>query len=438
MPLRALIAAYAILALLPVAIGTLEGTSGGGLVRELAAATGLVALAMLLLQFVSSGRYEWLSGRAGIDHTMRFHQLAARVLTVLVLLHPLLLLAPADAAGWREMPGRAARLFSAPHLLSGVVAWVLLLVLVVLAVLRARLGLHYEWWRASHSLAGLLAALGGAHHALSTGFYSGAPWMARYWWALLALALALWGYLWLVKPFVLMRGAHRVVSNEEVGHGIREVLLEPVAGRPLGYDAGQFAWVLLGQPPLTVLDHPFSISSAPESAPQVRLLIKARGDFTGALGGLAPGARAYLDAPHGHFSLRGRSGTSLALIAGGIGIAPVIGLLRHLHARRDPRPVGALYGARNPRQLVHAGEIRRMSGTLDLQARFFVDEPGPGWDGGVGDLTREAVRGAVRGEPSSCLAFLCGPTPMMLACAEHLRACGVPRAQIVFERFEYD
>jgi predicted ferric reductase len=438
MPLPALIAGYALLALLPVAIAALEGASGSGLVRELAAGTGLVALAMLLLQFVSSGRYEWLSGRAGIDHTMRFHQLAARGLTVLMLLHPLLFLLPLDPDGWRELPARAARLFSAPHLLSGVVAWVLLLVLIGLAVLRNRLGLKYEWWRASHSLAALLAAIGGTHHALATGFYSGAPWLSRYWWALAAFALALWGYLWLVKPFVLMRGAHRVVSNEEIGRGIREIVLAPASGRPLRYDAGQFAWALLGQPPLTVLDHPFSISSAPESSPEVRLLIKARGDFTGALGSLAPGARAYLDAPHGNFSLRGRSGRSIALIAGGIGIAPVIGLLRHLHARRDPRPLSVLYGARDERQLVHAEEIRAMAAVLDLRTSFLVDEPSSGWRGGAGALTAEAVREAIRGEPAACLAFLCGPTPMMLACARHLRDAGMPSRQIVFERFEYD
>lgn len=438
MPPALLIALYAILALLPVGIGLAEGASGSGLVRELAAWTGLVALAMLLLQFVSSGRYEWLSGRAGIDRTMRFHQLATRALTVLVLLHPLLFLLPAEGAGWTEVPARAARLFSAPHLATGVVAWVLLLVLVAMAILRIRLGLRYEWWRASHALAALLVAVFGTHHALATGFYSGAPWLAGYWWVLLASALGLLGYLWLIKPFVLMRSAYRVVSNEEIGHRIREIVLEPAAGRPIRYDAGQFAWALLGQPPLTLLDHPFSISSAPESQPELRLLVKARGDFTGALGALAPGARAYLDAPHGNFTLRGRTGASIALIAGGIGIAPVIGLLRHLQARRDPRPVSVLYGARNASQLVHAEEIRSMAGAIDLQAHFFVDEPADGWTGGVGELTPEAVRGAIRGNPAQCLAFLCGPTPMMLACARHLREADVPPPQIVFERFEYD
>jgi len=438
MPTQALIAAYAILVLLPLAFAAAEGWSGSGLLREAAAATGLVALAMLLLQFVSSGRFERLSGRAGIDRTMRFHQLAARALAILVLLHPLLFLVPADAAGWAELPGRAARLFTAPHLASGVAAWMLLLLLMALAQLRTRLALRYECWRGLHALGALAIAVAATHHALTTGYYGASASLAAFWWALLAIALGTLGYLYLVKPFLLLRFAYRVAANAEIGHGIREIVLEPAASRPIRYEAGQFAWVLLDQPPLTLLDHPFSISSAPEAGSELRLLIKARGDFTRALDRLAPGARAYLDAPHGNFTLRGRRGGHLAFIAGGIGIAPVIGLLRHLHARGDPRPIGVLYGARNESQLVHAGEIRGMSGRLDLHARFHVDEPAPGWDGGAGELTPESVRGALRGDPSQCLAFLCGPTPMMLACARHLRASGVPEAQIVYERFDYD
>jgi hypothetical protein len=381
-----------------------------------------VALAMLLLQFISSGRYEWLSGRAGIDHTMRFHQLAARALTVLVLLHPLLFLMPTDAAGWGDVPARAARLFSAPHLASGVVAWVLLLVLIGLAVTRNRLGLRYEWWRAGHSLAALLVAIGGTHHALATGFYSGAPWLSRYWWALAAFAIVLWGYLWLVKPFVLMRGAHRVVSNEEIGRGIREIVLAPAAGRPLRYDAGQFAWALLGQPPLTVLDHPFSISSAPESSPEVRLLIKARGDFTGALGGPRAG-RARLS----------RRAARQFFLAWSLGSEHRADRGRHRHRAGDrvaappvcaPRSSSlerALRRSRRAPARARRRDPRHGRGTRPA-ASFFVDEPAPGWSGGAGALTAEAVREAIRGEPAACLAFLCGPTPMMLACARHLRA----------------
>lgn len=432
-----LLAIYGAVALLPLALAAMAGASAMSL-RELSIGTGLVALALLLAQFVSSGRYEALSGRAGIDRTMRFHQLAALAVVALAVLHPLALLVPHDLPGLREAPARAGYLFSAPHLLSGVLAWVSLVLLVVLGVLRNRLPMPYELWRASHVILALMAAGGGLHHALAIGSYSASAWLAGYWWVLAAIALGALGYCYFVKPVLLARRAYRVVSNQEIGNRIRELVLEPARGRALRFEAGQFAWVLLDQPPVTLLDHPFSISSAPHALPEVRLLIKARGDFTNRLHALAPGARAYLDAPHGNFTLRGRSGDTIALIAGGIGIAPVIGLLRHLRASGEPRPIGLLYGARNPSQLVHADEIRAAAADLDLRPAFFVDEPPGQWDGGVGELTRAAIRQAIRGEPERCLAFLCGPTAMMLSCRDHLRACGVPPEQIVFERFDYD
>jgi predicted ferric reductase len=436
---RALLLVYVLIALVPVSLLFGEEARGTATIRLLALGTGLAALALLFMQFVSSGRYAVLSGRAGIDRTMRFHQLAARLVLLLALLHPRFFLIPSSFEGLARVPARAAGMFTSPRLLSGVVALALLVVLVYLGVLRNRLPVRYELWRASHMLVAVVVGGAALHHTFSVGYFSSFGFLPVFWWALAAVAFGSLGYVYLVKPFRLLRNAYRVVSNEEIGHRIRELVLEPAApGRRLEFDAGQFGWVLLGQPPLTLLDHPFSISSAPEALPQLRLLVKARGDFTGRLHALAPGARAYLDAPHGNFTLRGRSGKAIVLIAGGIGIAPVIGLLRHLRARRDARPIGLVYGARNPSQLVHAEEIREAAQELDLQPAFFVDEPPPGWTGGVGELTGDAIRQALRAAPAECLCFLCGPTPMMLSCRDFLRECGVPRGQIVFERFEYD
>jgi len=53
------------------------------------AALGLCAAALLYLQFLSSGRYERLSGRIGIDRTMGFHRVAAGTLLLFAILHPL-------------------------------------------------------------------------------------------------------------------------------------------------------------------------------------------------------------------------------------------------------------------------------------------------------------------------------------------------------------
>ena len=72
---------------------------------ELAAAGfGLVGLAAMAVQFVTSGRFEIVSGRLGIDRVMAFHKTAAWWVLLALLLHPVVYRRPtflADPAlGW--------------------------------------------------------------------------------------------------------------------------------------------------------------------------------------------------------------------------------------------------------------------------------------------------------------------------------------------------
>src|SRR5690606_37405042 len=120
---RILLVLYGALSALPLLAVVSDTEAWSDVPTARALGTGLLALAMLLLQFVSSGRYETLSRQAGIDRTMRFHQLAARAVVVLVVLHLLLLLVPHELAELPALPSAAARLFTAPHLASGVTAW---------------------------------------------------------------------------------------------------------------------------------------------------------------------------------------------------------------------------------------------------------------------------------------------------------------------------
>jgi predicted ferric reductase len=273
---------------------------------------------------------------------------------------------------------------------------------------------------------------------LTVGTFSGAAWLKAFWWVMLVVALGALAYTYLIKPWLLKHSAYRVESVRELGERIWEIVMQPATGRAITFNAGQFAWVNFRPGAIPLLDNPFSISSAPDELPQVRFLIKERGDTTSRIGKLAPGAIVYLDAPHGNFTLEGRQGDAIYLFAGGIGIAPVIGILRDLAARGDKRPISLVYGARNPRQHTYANEIRQLQDVLDLKVFLSVDEPPPDWDGGVGEIDAETVRRHLPAPAGQCLCLACGPTPMMLAVERHLLAAGVPARNIVYERFEYD
>ncbi len=442
MPAALLIPVYVCLVALPVVLALAYVERLPGPLRALAIGLGLVGFAMLLLQFISSGRFETLSRKVGINYTMRFHQLTARLLLVFLIVHPLLFFWPARLS---EIPVRAqmlVRMLFSDLMLSGTVALCVVLLTVVSGIWRHRLPVRYEVWRAGHVVGAVVAAIAGAHHVFYVGNYSREFLLRTFWWLMLIVALGALAYSYLVKPWLLARRGYRVVSVRELGERVWEVTLEPHERRSaltagINFVAGQFAWVNF-RAPVPLLDNPFSISSAPAELPRVRLLIKARGDTTGRIGQLVPGTNVYLDAPHGNFTLEGRSGDALCFIAGGIGIAPIVSILRDLAAKGDKRPITVVFGARNPRQLIYADELQQLRETLNLELHFLVDEPPPQWGGGVGEIDAAVLERALPLAPERCLCPVCGPTPMILAVERHLRALGVPRDNIVYERFEYD
>jgi predicted ferric reductase len=97
-------------------------------------------------------------------------------------------------------------------------------------------------------------------------------------------------------------------------------------------------------------EHPFSISSAPVDRPRITFTIKESGDFTSRIRTIAPGTRAYLHGPHGNFTLTGRATKGIVFIAGGVGFAPIMGMLRQLKAAH---PLRLIYGNRVETQILY-------------------------------------------------------------------------------------
>src|SRR5262245_5917172 len=86
----ALFTGYTILCLVPLLVAVIQVTPLRDFTRELSGGLIMVAYVMTLAQFIMSGRFETLTGRTGIDRTMRFHVVATRYIIAAVIVHPLL------------------------------------------------------------------------------------------------------------------------------------------------------------------------------------------------------------------------------------------------------------------------------------------------------------------------------------------------------------
>jgi predicted ferric reductase len=434
-----LLLGYLAIATAPLWLALAAGSPARNAWRELASGLALVGFAMLLMEFVLSGRFRSVSGRVGIDVTMRVHQLAARGVLLFLLAHPFLYAVPRLSPD----PGRAtafvASMFGSGWYRSGVVAWILLLLLVPMGVFRDRLPFRYELWRASHGLGSALIAGFGLHHTLSVGTHSANRWLAGFWVLLTAIAALTLLFVYLLKPLLQLRRPYRLVSNRRVGERTREVVIEPEHGEAVGFLAGQFAWLNLGHSPFSLTEHPFSFSSAPSDRPRLAFTVKQVGDFTNRIEAIPVGTRAYLDGPHGHFVLPAGTPEGLAFIAGGVGFAPVLSILRQLRAERWPGPLRLVYGNRIEGQVLHRQELEAMARDLHLDLHLVLSEPPTGWPGLCGELTPDVLGHCLDpADRQRWTYFVCGPPPMMDSVERTLLGFGVPGRQIIAERFKYD
>jgi predicted ferric reductase len=428
---------FVLAACAPLLLALASGEPPEAVQAELGIGLGLAALALMLLQFAHSGRLETIAGRIGIDRTMRLHRSAGIALALMALLHPLAFVAPPLLTNPELALRGLAGMFAAERMRSGVIALALLLAVVAASLVRNRIGLAYQHWRALHAALGLAAAAFGVDHALRVGLYSEFPPLRAFWLGGLALAAVALVWTWVLKPLRDARAGWRVASVAPLGPDYWEVVLERPSRAPLGFAAGQFAWLAFGRrAPWD--DNPFSIASAP-SDPRLVFVIREAGDLTRTIGSLPTGSPVRVDAPHGGFVLDPRERRPVLLIAGGAGIAPILSFWRDLAARPDAGAVRLVYGAWTAERLLYRDELARTAAAKGFRLYLRVDE-GPLSAGATrGILDETILRAAMDGlDPTATVAMVCGPTPMMLAVAATLERLGMPPDAIRYERFDHD
>lgn len=436
---RLLISIYLFIVLLPLGLSWMGDRPPRSFWDELASGAGMLAFAIFLAEFLLSGRFRAVSARVGMDVTMRFHQLLARSALVLALIHPYLYRAPFNPPYPWDVTRQLTLSTDTAGIVTGFLAWILLPALVLLAIDREQDGFRHETWRLMHGLGAALIAGLVLYHTLIVGRYSQDLILARVWIGLFLIAIASLAFIYLVKPVLKRLSPWVVNSVRPIGLKIWEVTIAPRGHKGLRYQAGQFVWLSIGRNATSLNENPFSISSAPASGNKLQFVIKELGDFTRTLGQIVPETKAYVDGPHGSLVISGRTEPGIALIAGGVGIAPLLGILRQLHHDNDIRPTTLIYGNRIEAQIVYRDELEILAREHGTKIAHVLYEPPEDWTGHVGMCDADLVRRVfAQPEMRQWLFVLCGPPKMMEVVEDTLVGMGVPARQILSERFNYE
>lgn len=393
---------------------------------------GFASLGMMGIQFLLTARFGRAAEPFGTDILYYFHRYLGYLILAVLGIHAGVFVVEDP----KLLEGLAPGNFSRP-LALGVGAFLAAAVLVASSVARQALWLPYEGWRVLHAVLAVVAVGGGLLHALDYGAHIPPGWSQAFWILYGSAGAALLAYVRVVKPWRSRGRPWRVVENRPEAGRVRTLALEPEGHDGMSYRAGQFAWLTLDQSPFAMAEHPFSFSSAPGGTPTLEFTIQPIGDFTGRAVEAEERAVAYVEGPHGLFTLEDHPAAAYVFVAGGIGIAPIMSILRDRARRGDRRPFLLFYGTRTPEGAVFRDELRALEDEMELRLVHVVEEPTAGWDGEVGLVDAQLLGRHLPEDDLEREYFLCGPVPMQESVSRLLENRGVPSGRIHTEIFHW-
>ncbi|WP_155305885.1 ferredoxin reductase family protein [Desulfosarcina widdelii] len=393
---------------------------------------GMAAGLMILLQLPLAGRLKLLDRIFSLPGLIRQHRWHAWAIVIMALIHPLCvllaegkLLIPLEMRYWPEW--------------VGVGLLVVLLAQFACTQWRRPLKIAFHHWLTGHRIAGLITAALLIVHVryVSETFTDNPPPRLA---VLSAAGVFTLFWLWIRSTWLRTRRTPFSVTRvENIGRECTCVEVAPEKGAAMAYFPGQFAFVSFTSQILSREPHPFTLASTPSRPGTIQFAIRHCGDWTRQVETLAIGDRAYLQGPFGRFGhlLQASGQQELIMIAGGIGITPMLSMLRFMADHGDPRPITLIWSNRTRTQLVFTEEFQHLSAKLTGLRRvpIFTENADSGTPSGR--LNRIMLQSLLSGCSRGSAVFLCGPPSMMTALTTELKALGFSARLIITETFGF-
>jgi ring-1,2-phenylacetyl-CoA epoxidase subunit PaaE len=233
--------------------------------------------------------------------------------------------------------------------------------------------------------------------------------------------------------------ARAIVEAHEV---VTLVLRDPAPDAPpFAFSAGQFFTLLVDVDGETVPRNYSASNVAGERELHVTVKRKSGGRVSGRLCAATSGQRLRVLGPFGTFTHGSGSGRgrTLVLVAGGVGITPLIAIARAALATEPEFRVVLVYANRASRDVAFGAALEslEMSSGGRLVVRHVLESPPEAWRGDVGRLDRANTTRILDALTidSASEYFVCGPEGMLDEVLAALASRGVPAERIKRERF---
>ncbi len=329
------------------------------------------------------------------------------------------------------------------YLWFGVASLLILIPLAITSTDRMLTRLGPKRWRRLHKLTYVAIAFGVVHFYLLVKADTTTPLVFA---GVLGGLLAYRVVAWLVPPKRPVREPRNFFSGElEVAqirqetHDVKTFRFVRPGGGPLSFThvAGQYLNVTLVAGDVKLV-RSYTISSSASHQEYCEISVKRAPNGYGSHvlhDTVKVGDRLHVRAPAGRFVFAGHESERVVLVGGGVGITPMMSVVRTLTDRAWAGDIYLMFALRERRDIVFERELTALQVRFpNLHVRVTLDVAEDTWEGGRGRITREALRDFVphltRGP-----VLVCGPGPMMAATRALLIDLGVPDAEILQEVF---
>lgn len=347
-----------------------------------------------------------------------------------------------DRAG--DIADTFAEIIARPYLWFGFGALVLMIPLAITSADAMVTRLGAKRWKLLHRLNYIIVPAGIVHYYLLVKSDVRLPVAFAIIVGAVLLLRASWHYidlrrLAMKKPVAAARPKKKFWSGELVvarifqeTHDVKtfRFVMPDGSALPFEHIAGQYLNVALAIDGKRV-NRSYTIASSPTRSHYVEISVKRAPDGHASQflhDHVKEGMHIKIGAPAGKFYFAGHESQRIVLIAGGVGITPMMSVARSLTDRCWRGDIYLLFGVREQKDVIFQAELAQLEARFpNLHVEIVASNE-------RGRITKEIVEGFVPGLTAGPV-MLCGPDPMMTAMRKILVDLGVPDGEIMQEAF---
>ncbi|MBL7071706.1 MAG: dihydroorotate dehydrogenase electron transfer subunit [Candidatus Omnitrophica bacterium] len=220
----------------------------------------------------------------------------------------------------------------------------------------------------------------------------------------------------------------KVISQKEVKRGCFRMKIEsPIIARSAS--PGQFLHILCGDSGYPLLRRPISIHRIGKK--DIEILYSVIGKGTKILSGKRSGDTLDIIGPLGNgFKVFKGSRSVKMLVAGGMGVAPLLGLADELsRGAKGKNKFIVVLGARTHNHILCEGDFKRLGGDVHIA----TEDGSKGRRGSATDLARDIVHSKKYKWRDVCI-YTAGPINMVKALARLVEGCSIESQASLEER----